>query len=39
MEKLFKRAKILLSFHTGDKIFFSDEKLFVLEQQLNVPND
>jgi hypothetical protein len=39
VEKLFKRAKILLSWHADDEIFFSDEKLLVLEQQLNVQND
>jgi hypothetical protein len=39
VENRFKRAKILLSWHAGDEIFFSDEKMFVLEQQLNVKND
>jgi hypothetical protein len=34
-----KRAKILLSWHAGDEIFFSDKNMFVLEQQLNVQND
>jgi hypothetical protein len=36
--KRLKRAKSLLR-HAGDEIFFSDEKMFVLEQQLNVQND
>jgi hypothetical protein len=39
VEKRFKRAKILLSWHAVDEIVFSDEKMFVLEQQLNVQND
>jgi hypothetical protein len=39
VEKRFKRAKILRSSHAGDEIFFSDEKMFVLEQQLNVQNE
>jgi hypothetical protein len=33
VEKRFKRAKILQSWHAGDV------KMFVLEQQLNVQND
>jgi hypothetical protein len=39
VEKRFKRAQILLRWHAGVGIFFSDEKLFVLKQQLNVTND
>jgi hypothetical protein len=36
----FKRANILLSWHAGDEqYFFSDWKMFVVEQQLNVQND
>jgi hypothetical protein len=31
--------KILLSWHAGDEIYFSDEKMFVLEQQLNMQNN
>jgi hypothetical protein len=31
VEKRFKSANILLSWHAGDEIFFSDEKMFVLE--------
>jgi hypothetical protein len=39
VEKSFNRAKILLSWHAGDEINFSDEKMFVPEQQLNILND
>jgi hypothetical protein len=39
VEKRFKRTKILLSWHVGDGIFFSEEKMFVLEQQMKVQND
>jgi hypothetical protein len=39
VEKRFKRAKILLSWHAGDELIFSDEKMFFLKQQLNVQND
>jgi hypothetical protein len=41
VEKRFKRAKILLSWHVGDEIVFSDEKMFVLtdisREKLTVP--
>jgi hypothetical protein len=39
VEKRVKRAKIRLSWHASDEIIFSDEKMFVLEQQLDVQND
>jgi hypothetical protein len=35
VEKRFKRAKILLSWHVGNEIIFPNEKMFVLGQQLN----
>lgn len=33
------RSKMLLSWHAGDEIVFSDEKLFVLQMPVSVQND
>lgn len=37
-KKILGRSNTILSWHAGDEFVFSDEKLFVLEQPLNVQN-
>lgn len=37
--KRFERSKILLDWHAGDEIIFSDEKLFLLQESHNTQND
>lgn len=38
-KKRVQRSKIILDWHAGDEIIFSDEKLFVLEETYNAQND
>lgn len=37
--KRYERSKLLLDWHAGDEIIFSDEKLFLLQESHNAQND